>query len=162
MKRHLYALVAAAGLFAMLIPLTTAAVLAWTSPSIASVCSNDQAVHNWTVTLSGPSSDFGPNDIQWAADAAFTSPTSVTMVAGANSLSTPSSVTTLYVRWSADHNSKANATWNGGPCSNTEPTGTPFQSFQGETATATDPSSTPPQVVQLTLITDLQRGAGKR
>jgi len=52
-------------------------VLAWSAPSIASVCSNDQTVHNWTVTLTGPSSDFGTNDIQWADNAGFSGATAV-------------------------------------------------------------------------------------
>lgn len=67
------------------------------------------------------------------------------MHVGANSLSTPSSVTTLYVRWSSDHNSKSSATWSGGACASQSPSGTAFQSFQGETATpTTDPTESAP------------------
>ena len=36
------------------------------------------------------------------------------MHVGANSLSTPASVTTLYVRWAWDHSSKSSAAWSGG------------------------------------------------
>jgi hypothetical protein len=116
-------------------PATMGLVLAWSAPSIASVCSNDQAVHNWTVTLTGPSSDFGTNDIQWADNAGFSGATDVTMAAGANPLSTPASVTTLYVRWASDHTSQNSATWSGGACST--PTVPPTQA-------PTDPSTLPP------------------
>ena len=105
-------LVAALGLFATLIASTAGLALAWSAPSIASVCTTDQAVHNWTVTLA-VESDY---HIQWAGDAAFTSPTTVLMHAGANSLSTPASVTTLFVRWASDHSSKSSAAWAGGAC----------------------------------------------
>jgi hypothetical protein len=148
-------LVAALGLFAMFIPLTTSVVLAWSAPGIASVCSDDQAVHNWTVTLP-TEADY---NIQWADNAGFASPTDVTMSAGANSLSTPASVTTLYVRWASEPNTESSATWSGGACSSPSPTGTPcvvvdanaaatacptpFESFQGETAVP-GPTITPP------------------
>lgn len=134
--QRLLSFVAALGLFAVLIPLTTTAVFAWSPPGIASVCSNDQNVHNWTVTLA-TESNYG---IQWANNSAFTNATNVTMHAGANSLSTPASVTTLYVRWSSDHNSKSSAAWTGGACS----TPSPFQTFQGATATPTLPHTAPP------------------
>jgi hypothetical protein len=136
MKRRITALVAALALFAMLIPLTTGVVFAWSPPSIAPVCSTDQAVHNWTVTLA-TESNYG---IQWADNSSFTSPTTVTMHAGANALSTPASVTTLYVRWASDHTSKSHATWSGGLCSappTTSPTTPP-------TARPTTPPTTPP------------------
>ena len=136
MKPHrVFSLVAALGLFAMLMPATMGLVLAWSAPSIASVCSNDQTVHNWTVTLTGPSSDFGTNDIQWADNAGFSGATDVTMAAGANPLSTPASVTTLYVRWASDHTSQNSATWSGGACST--PTVPPTQA-------PTDPPTLPP------------------
>ena len=88
MNRRIAALVSALALFAMLIPLTTGVVLAWSPPSIASVCSTDQAVHNWTITLA-TESNYG---IQWANNSTFTSATTVTMHAGANQLTTPASV----------------------------------------------------------------------
>jgi hypothetical protein len=136
-KRRVPGLVAALALFAMLIPLTTSVVAAWSPPSIASVCSSDQGVHNWTVTLASESN----YSIQWADNSSFTNATTVTMHVGANSLSTPSTVTTLYVRWSSDHSSSSHATWNSGACA----TSSPFQSFQGATATpvkTTDPCAT--------------------
>lgn len=134
MKPHrILSMAAALGLFAVLIPATTSLVLAWSAPGIASVCSDDQAVHNWTVTLP-TEADY---NIQWADNAGFANPTDVTMNVGANSLSTPASVTTLYVRWASDPNTRSSATWSGGSCSSAPPSGTPFQSFQGETATPT-------------------------
>jgi hypothetical protein len=133
-KPHrILSMAAALGLFAVLIPATTSLVLAWSPPGIASVCSDDQAVHNWTVTLP-TEADY---NIQWADNAGFANPTDVTMNVGANSLSTPASVTTLYVRWASDPNTRSSATWSGGSCSSAPPSGTPFQSFQGETATPT-------------------------
>jgi len=118
MKTHrILALVAALGLFTTLIAATAGLALAWAAPSIASVCSTDQAVHNWTVTLA-VESDY---HIEWAGDASFTSPTAVLMHVGANSLSTPASVTTLYVRWASDHSSKNSAAWSGGACSTPTP-----------------------------------------
>ena len=157
-------LVAALGLFATLIASTAGLALAWSAPSIASVCTTDQAVHNWTVTLA-VESDF---HIQWAGDAAFTSPTTVLMHAGANSLATPASVTTLFVRWASDHSSKSSAAWAGGACPTPSPTEPPtpsptepptpsptasstqaelipVQSLQGATS---DPTATPVQVVE--------------
>ena len=149
-------LVAALGLFATLIASTAGLALAWSAPSIASVCTTDQAVHNWTVTLA-VESDF---HIQWAGDAAFTSPTTVLMHAGANSLATPASVTTLFVRWASDHSSKSSAAWDGGACPTPSPTEPPtpsptasstqaelipVQSLQGATS---DPTATPVQVVE--------------
>ena len=149
-------LVAALGLFATLIASTAGLALAWSAPSIASVCTTDQAVHNWTVTLA-VESDY---HIQWAGDAAFTSPTTVLMHAGANSLSTPASVTTLFVRWASDHSSKSSAAWAGGACPTPSPTEPPtpsptasstqaqlipVQSLQGATS---DPTAPPVQVVE--------------
>ena len=141
-------LVAALGLFATLIASTAGLALAWSAPSIASVCTTDQAVHNWTVTLA-VESDY---HIQWAGDAAFTSPTTVLMHAGANSLSTPASVTTLFVRWASDHSSKSSAAWAGGACPTPSPTASstqaqliPVQSLQGATS---DPTAPPVQVVE--------------
>jgi hypothetical protein len=157
-------LVAALGLFATLIASTAGLALAWSAPSIASVCATDQAVHNWTVTLA-VESDY---HIQWAGDAAFTSPTTVLMHAGANSLATPASVTTLFVRWASDHSSKSSAAWAGGACPTPSPTEPPtpsptepptpsptasstqaelipVQSLQGATS---DPTATPVQVVE--------------
>ena len=151
-------LVAALGLFATLIASTAGLALAWSAPSIASVCTTDQAVHNWTVTLA-VESDY---HIQWAGDAAFTSPTTVLMHAGANSLATPASVTTLFVRWASDHSSKSSAAWAGGACPTPTPTEAPtatatatasptqgplvpVQSVQGATS---DPTATPVQVVE--------------
>ena len=150
MRPRVPALVAALALFAMLIPLTTAVVLAWSPPSISSVCSNDANVHNWTVTLAHESN----YDMQWADNSGFVAATNVTMVQGTNALSTSASVTTLYLRWASDHNSSNSATWSGGLCSTPaptqtqvvtatpvvtaktpDPTQTPFESFQGETAT---------------------------
>jgi hypothetical protein len=126
-------------------PATMALVLAWSAPSIASVCSDDQTVHNWTVTLTGPSSDFGTNDIQWADNAGFSGATDVTMAAGANSLSTPASVTTLYVRWASDHTSQNSATWSGGACST--PTVPPTQApTDPPTVPPTNPPTNPPTV----------------
>jgi hypothetical protein len=130
-KHRVPALVAALALFAMLIPLTTAVVLAWAPPSIASVCSNDPTVNNWTVTLAHESN----YNMQWADNSGFSGATNVTMAEGANALSTPSSVTTLYVRWASDHSSTDSATWSGGSCSSPAPSQTPYESFQGETAT---------------------------
>ena len=141
MKPHrILSMAAALGLFAVLIPATTSLVLAWSPPGIASVCSDDQAVHNWTVTLP-TEADY---NIQWADNAGFANPTDVTMNVGANSLSTPASVTTLYVRWASDPNTRSSATWSGGSCSSAPPSGTPFQSFQGETATPGGTMTPPP------------------
>jgi outer membrane biosynthesis protein TonB len=134
MKRRLLPLVAALGLFSVLIPLSATAVFAWAPPGIASVCSSDQATHNWTITLASESN----YSIQWADNSSFTSATTVTMHVGANSLSTPATVTTLYVRWSSDHNSKSSAAWTGGACS----TPTPPQTFRLSTSTPA-PTRTP-------------------
>lgn len=142
MKHRVPALVAALALFAMLIPLTTAVVLAWAPPSIASVCSNDPTVNNWTVTLAHESN----YNMQWADNSGFSGATDVTMAEGANALSTPSSVTTLYVRWASDYSSSSSGTWDGGTCSTPPPTQTAYESFQGETATpiVTAPPTVPP------------------
>ena len=139
MNRRIAALVSALALFAMLIPLTTGVVLAWSPPSIASVCSTDQAVHNWTITLA-TESNYG---IQWANDSTFTSATTVTMHAGANQLTTPASVTTLYVRWASDHTSQSHAMWNGGLCSAPPPSATPVKTVT-PTTRPTTPPTTPP------------------
>ena len=139
MKPHrILSLVAALGLFAMLIPATTSLVLAWSAPGIASVCSSDQAVHNWTVTLS-TEADY---NIEWADNAGFASPTKVLMHAGANSLSTPATVVTLYVRWFLEPGTKSSAVWSGDACPT--PTEMPTQ-----TSLQTRP---PQQAVELTLI----------
>ena len=148
-------LVAALGLFATLIASTAGLALAWSAPSIASVCTTDQAVHNWTVTLA-VESDF---HIQWAGDAAFTSPTTVLMHAGANSLATPASVTTLFVRWASDHSSKSSAAWAGGACPTPTPTASPTASpTEAPTPTASptaSPTATQPQA-QLIPVQSLQ------
>jgi len=134
-------LVAALGLFATLIASTAGLALAWSAPSIASVCTTDQAVHNWTVTLA-VESDY---HIQWAGDAAFTSPTTVLMHAGANSLSTPASVTTLFVRWASDHSSKSSAAWAGGACPTPSPTEPPTPSpTEPPTPSPTEPPTPSP------------------
>ena len=140
-----------AGVAALALALTAGLVVApsrvfgWSSPTITSACSNDPTVNNWTVTLAHESN----YNMQWADNAGFSGATDVTMAEGANALSTPSSVTTLYVRWASDYSSSSSATWDGGLCSTPPPSETPFQSFQGETATPTAP---PQQKVQLTLI----------
>jgi hypothetical protein len=125
--QRILTLIAGMGLFVALIPATTSIVLGWSPPTIGSVCSTDQAVHSWTVTLATESNYV----IQWADNSGFSGATTVTMHQGANSLSTPSSVTTLYGRWNSDHNSKSSAVWGGGACAS------PFQSFQGETSQPT-------------------------
>jgi hypothetical protein len=138
-KHSVPALVAALALFAMLIPLTTAVVLAWAPPSITSVCSNDPTVNNWTVTLAHESN----YNMQWADNAGFSGATDVTMAEGANALSTPSSVTTLYVRWASDYSSTSSATWDGGTCSTQPPTLPPTAPPTG-TPIVNDPSTAPP------------------
>jgi hypothetical protein len=142
LKRRVPALVAALALFAMLIPLTTAVVFAWAPPTIASVCSNDSSVNNWTITLAHES-DY---NMQWADNSSFSGATNVTMAQGVNALATPSSVTTLYVRWASDHNSSSHATWSGGTCSTPSPSPTAFQSVPAPTGTpvVTAPPTTPP------------------
>lgn len=143
MKHRVPALVAALALFAMLIPLTTAVVLAWAPPSITSVCSNDPTVNNWTVTLAHESN----YNMQWADNAGFSGATDVTMAEGANALSTPSSVTTLYVRWASDYSSSSSATWNGGTCSTPPPTLPPTAPPTAPptgTPIVTDPPTAPP------------------
>ena len=142
MKRRVPALVAALALFAMLIPLTTAVVFAWAPPTIASVCSNDSSVNNWTITLAHES-DY---NMQWADNSSFIGATNVTMAQGVNALATSSSVTTLYVRWASDHNSSSHATWSGGTCSTPSPSPTAYQSFPAPTDTpvVTAPPTTPP------------------
>jgi hypothetical protein len=119
-KHRIVSLLAALGLFALFIPATTGLVAAWSAPGIASVCSNDAAVHNWTVTLTAEA-DF---NIQWADNAGFVGATDVVMHVGANALQTPSTVTTLYVRWASDTSVSSFATWNGGTCE-PQPTPTP-------------------------------------
>ena len=140
MKPHrILSLVAALGLFAMLIPATASVVLAWSPPSIASVCSDDQAVHNWTVTLSAGEANY---NIQWADNAGFVSPANVTMQAGANALSTPASVTTLYVRWVSDLSKMTSAAWSGGPCSTPSPTASPSPTPSPTASPSPTPSPT--------------------
>ena len=120
MKHRIVSLFAALGLLALFIPATTGLVAAWSAPDIASVCSNDAAVHNWTVTLTAEA-DF---NIQWADNAGFVGATDVVMHVGANAFQTPSTVTTLYVRWASDTSVSSFAAWNGGTC-NPQPTPTP-------------------------------------
>jgi hypothetical protein len=131
-------LAAALGLLLMVMPFTASLVFAWTPPLITSNCTSDQSVHNWTITLTHESN----YSIQWANNSSFSGATTVTMHYGANSLTTPASVTTLYVRWTSDHNSKNHATWNGGICPTASPTS--YQSFGGATGTPTDPPKSTP------------------
>jgi hypothetical protein len=124
-KHRIVSLFAALGLFALFIPATTGLVAAWSAPHIASVCSNDAAVHNWTVTLTAEA-DF---NIQWADDAGFVGATDVVMHVGANALQTPSTVTTLHVRWASDTSVSSFAAWNSGTC-DPKPTATPTATQQ--------------------------------
>jgi hypothetical protein len=104
---------------------------AWEQPSITSASGTCTVVdnvntRNWNVHLSGPSSDFVANNIQWADNAAFSNATTVSLlIAGDNNLPTPASVDTLYVRWTQDPSSWASATWSGDACPTPTPTVTP-------------------------------------
>jgi hypothetical protein len=83
------------------------------------------------------------------------------MAEGTNPLSTPASVTTLYVRWYSDQYSWNKATWSGGLCSTPPPPTPTVAPTAPPTAPPTEPPTptptptppaTPQQEVQLTLI----------
>ncbi len=136
-KYRIVSLISALGLVALFIPATAGQVAAWSAQNVAYACSNDAAVHNWTVTLTAQP-DF---NIQWADNAGFVGATDVLMHVGANALQTPATVTTLYVRWASDPSSESSATWNGGTC-DTQPTPTPTPT----------PTATEQPTVRLTFI----------
>ena len=85
----------ATGLFA-----APGAAFAWSPPTITPLCSDVQGQYNWTVTLASGESNYNyqssTDGTSWSSD--------ISGVSGSNALSTSSA--TLYVRWSADTNSK--------------------------------------------------------
>ena len=96
----------ATGLFA-----APGAAFAWSPPTITPLCSDVQGQFNWTVTLASGESNY---NYQSSTDGTSWS-SNISGASGSNALSTASA--TLYVRWSADTNSKTGPVVNTvGPC----------------------------------------------
>ena len=96
----------ATGLFA-----APGAAFAWSPPTITPLCSDVPGQYNWTVTLASGESNYNfqssTDGTSWSSD--------ISGVSGSNALSTSSA--TLFVRWSADTNSKTGPVVNTvGPC----------------------------------------------
>ena len=96
----------ATGLFA-----APGAAFAWSPPTITPLCSDVPGQYNWTVTLASGESNYNfqssTDGTSWSSD--------ISGMSGSNALSTSSA--TLYVRWSADTNSKTGPVVNTvGPC----------------------------------------------
>ena len=96
----------ATGLFA-----APGAAFAWSPPTITPLCSDVPGQYNWTVTLASGESNYNfqssTDGTSWSSD--------ISGVSGGNALTTSSA--TLFVRWSADTNSKTGPVVNTvGPC----------------------------------------------
>lgn len=92
---------------------TVGTALAWVKPTLTAECAPDATHYAWKINLHSE----GNYNIDWSFFADFEPATKVNFVtAGDHSFVTPRGGTTLYVRWSSDKGSKAQATANASLC----------------------------------------------
>ncbi len=88
-------------------------VLAWVQPILTSDCAPDANSYAWKINLHSEDN----YSIDWSFDSGFAGATTVDFgSSGDHSFTTPRGGATLYVRWSSDHSSKAQADANGDLC----------------------------------------------
>ncbi|MEO8252371.1 MAG: hypothetical protein ABI578_07845 [Chloroflexota bacterium] len=109
MKKKLLAPVVALGLV-----LATAGIaLAWAQPTLTARCAPDENSYAWTINLHTESN----YRVDWSFQSTFAGFATVDFAsAGGHDFTTPRGGSTLYVRWTSDHASKAQATANADLC----------------------------------------------
>ncbi len=92
---------------------TAGVVLAWVQPTLTAQCAPDENSYAWSIHLHSE----GNYNIDWSFDSNFASFTTTNFgSAGDHDFTTPRGGPTLYVRWTSDHGSKAQAAANGDLC----------------------------------------------
>ena len=98
------------------------AVLAWGNLTLTAECAPDEATFAWTIDLPSENNF----KIDWSFDADFGTFTTVDFVsAGEHDFTTPTGGDVLYVRWSSEHDTTAQATSNTEMCAPAAATPTP-------------------------------------
>lgn len=91
----------------MLFAVSAAPALAWTNPEVTPLCAPSAQQFAFNVKLSGTEPNY---NFDWSFDKETW--TTVAGSKGSNALTTPRGGTTLYVRWSSDHDSRGKAQGN--------------------------------------------------
>ena len=115
---------------ALALSLTTGA-LAWGNLTLNAECAADEATLAWTINLPTENNFM----IDWSFDANFATFTTTDFgSAGEHHFSTPRGGDTLYVRWTSEHDTMAQAMSNTELCAQTAATPTPEGSVMGGTS----------------------------
>ncbi len=92
---------------AAMVLVTAGIVLAWAQPTLTAECAENATHYEWKINLHSGEPD---SKIDWSFDSAFAGATTVDFAsAGNHEFATLRGGDTLYVRWSSDHSSKAQA-----------------------------------------------------
>lgn len=95
---------------------TAGLALAWVQPSLTPKCAPDENSYAWTINLHQE----GNYSVDWSFQSNFAGSTTVDFAsAGDHDFTTARGGSTLYVRWSSDHASKAQANANSELCEQT-------------------------------------------
>jgi hypothetical protein len=122
-------------------------VVAWGALTLSAECAADEATFAWTIDLPAGENNY---KIEWSFEANFATFTTVDFgTAGEHDFTTPRGGTILYVRWSSDHDTTAQATANAEICGQTAATPTPSPAPEGSVGPGgSTPTPTPESNVQ--------------
>jgi hypothetical protein len=106
-----------------------ATTLAWANIAVSAECAPDEQTFAWTIQLPAGENNY---ELDWSFSADFSTFTTVDFgSAGEHPFTTLRSGTTLYVRWSSEHDTMAQAAANRELCASVTSTPTPEGSAKG-------------------------------